>query len=175
MSTPQPLDWHEEIYQALKAANVRQIVYVPDAGHAHLIRRAHEDGEMKAYPLTTEEEGVAAVAGAWLGGERAVLLMQSSGVGNCINMLSLMDNGRFPFVTLVTMRGEWAEFNPWQVAMSRATEPVLTAMGVHCRRVSDPAKAGLEVAAALDDAFLAERSVAVLFSQSLLGRKKWVK
>lgn len=181
MSTSQPaaksspVDWHEEIFQALKAANVRQVVYVPDAGHAHLIRRAHEDGEMRAFPLTTEEEGIAAMCGAWLGGERSVLLMQSSGVGNCINMLSLIDNGRFPFVTLVTMRGEWAEFNPWQVPMGRATETVLGAMGVDCRRVTDPTKAGSEVAAALDDAFLAERSVAVLFSQSLLGRKAWVK
>ncbi len=173
--TPQQVNWHEDIFQALKAANVKQIVYVPDAGHAHVIRRAHEDGSIKTYPLTTEEEGIAAVAGAWLGGERAVLLMQSSGVGNCINMLSLIDNGRFPFVTLVTMRGEWAEFNPWQVPMGRATETVLGAMGVDCRRVTDPSKAGSEVAAALDDAFLAERSVAVLLSQSLLGRKAWVK
>ena len=169
--TPQQVNWHEDIFQALKAANVKQIVYVPDAGHAHVIRRAHEDGTIKTYPLTTEEEGIAAVAGAWLGGERAVLLMQSSGVGNCINMLSLIDNGRFPFVTLVTMRGEWAEFNPWQVPMGRATETVLGAMGVDCRRVSDPTKAGSEVAAALDDAFLAERSVAVLLSQSFSAAK----
>jgi sulfopyruvate decarboxylase alpha subunit len=168
-------DWNESVFQALKAADVRQVPYVPDAGHSHLIRRAHAEPTMKAYPLTTEEEGVAAVCGAWLGGERAVLLMQSSGVGNCINMLSLVENGRFPFVTLVTMRGEWAEFNPWQVPMGRATETVLGALGVDCRRVTDPARAGEEVAAALDDAFLAERSVAVLFSQSLLGRKTWVK
>jgi sulfopyruvate decarboxylase alpha subunit len=169
------VSWHDAVFAALKAADVRQVAYVPDAGHSHLIRMAHADTAMKAYPLTTEEEGVAALAGAWLGGERAVLLMQSSGVGNCINMLSLIENGRFPFVALVTMRGEWAEFNPWQVPMGRATETVLAAMGVDCRRVSDPAKAAEEVAAALDDAFLAERSVAVLFSQSLLGRKTWVK
>ena len=43
--------------------------------------------------------------------------MQSSGVGNCVNMLSLAKNCRFPLVILVTMRGEWAEFNPWQVPM----------------------------------------------------------
>jgi hypothetical protein len=71
--------------------------------------------------LTTEEEGIALAAGAWLGGQRAVLLMQSSGVGNCINMLSLPVNCRMPFLTLVTMRGEWGEFNPWQVPMGTAT------------------------------------------------------
>ena len=169
------LDWHAGVFRALKAADVRQIPYVPDAGHSALIKWAENDPDMKAYPLTTEEEGVAAAAGAWLGGERAVLLMQSSGVGNCINMLSLIAACRFPFVTFVTMRGEWAEFNPWQVPMGRATQGAFELMGVSVRRVTETAKAASEVAAALDDAFLAEQPVAVLFSQSLIGRKSWVK
>ena len=169
------IDWHAGIFRALKAADVRQMPYVPDAGHSELIRRANADPVMKAYPLTTEEEGIAAGAGAWLGGERAVLLMQSSGVGNCINMLSLIAACRFPFLTLVTMRGEWAEFNPWQVSMGRATPAALELMGVSVRRVTDTAKAEGEVAAALDDAFLGEQPVAVLFSQSLIGRKTWIK
>ncbi|HET7880956.1 MAG TPA: hypothetical protein VFL55_08725 [Acetobacteraceae bacterium] len=104
--------WQAQVYAALKAANIRQLAYVPDAGHAQLIEAAHADAAMRAVVLTTEEEGIALAAGAWLGGQRAVLLMQSSGVGNCINMLSLPINCRMPFLTLVTMRGEWAEFNP---------------------------------------------------------------
>ncbi len=111
------LDWRDEIFAALKAADIRQVGYVPDAGHARLIELCHGDREIRAVPLTTEEEGVALVAGAWLGGQRAALLMQSSGVGNCINMLSLTRTCRFPLVMLVAMRGEWAEFNPWQVPM----------------------------------------------------------
>lgn len=174
-TTPVDVDWHAGIFRALKAADVRQVPYVPDAGHSELIKRANADPVMKAYPLTTEEEGVAAAAGAWLGGERAVILMQSSGVGNCINMLSLMASCRFPFLALVTMRGEWAEFNPWQVPMGRATQGAFELMGVSVRRVDDKASAELEVSAALDDVFLAEQSVAILFSQSLIGRKTWVK
>ena len=116
-----PRPWQAEVYAALKAAGIGQIGYVPDAGHAHLIEAAHADPDMHAVVLTTEEEGIALAAGAWLGGQRAVLLMQSSGVGNCINMLSLPVNCRMPFFTLVTMRGEWAEFNPWQVPMGTAT------------------------------------------------------
>jgi sulfopyruvate decarboxylase alpha subunit len=166
-------DWREAVFQALKRANVRQIPYVPDAGHSHLIARAHEDQDIAAYPLTTEEEGIAAVCGAWLGGQRAVLLMQSSGVGNCINMLSLVANCRFPFVTLVTMRGEFAEFNPWQAPMGRATAPALALMGVSVRRVEHAEDAAVEVEAALDDAFKADQSVAVLFAQRLIGRKHW--
>ncbi len=80
-------DWPLAIYEALKAADVRQLCYVPDAGHSRLIRLAHDDPAIATTVLTTEEEGVALSAGAWLGGQRAVLLMQSSGVGNCVNML----------------------------------------------------------------------------------------
>src|SRR5215207_3277546 len=112
--------WQEEIFSILKQGQVRQVAYVPDAGHAHLIRRVHADAQMRGIVLTTEEEGVALACGAWLGGERAVLLMQSSGVGNCINMFSLLASGDFPFLALVTMRGEYAEFNPAQRPMGRA-------------------------------------------------------
>jgi sulfopyruvate decarboxylase TPP-binding subunit len=126
--------WQAQVYTALKNAHVRQIGYVPDAGHAHLIEAAHADPDMRAVVLTTEEEGIALAAGAWLGGDRAALLMQSSGVGNCIKMLSLPVNCRMPFLSLVTMRGEWAEFNPWQVPMGAATPAVLAAAGVHVRR-----------------------------------------
>lgn len=92
----------------------RQASYVPDAGHAGLIELLQADPDICTTVLTTEEEGVALAASAWLGGERSVLLMQSSGVGNCVNMVSLAASCRFPLLALVTMRGEWDEFNPWQ-------------------------------------------------------------
>ena len=168
-------DWREQVFEVFRRNAIRQVAYVPDAGHAALIRMAHADPDMRAYPLTTEEEGVAAVCGAWLGGQRAALLMQSSGVGNCINMLSLIENCRFPLLMLVTMRGEWAEFNPWQVPMSRATQTTLSARGVTVRRVDDAAQMPEAVQAAIDDAFLAEQPVALLISQRLLGRKQWTK
>ena len=167
--------WQDVLFQRLKAGGIRQVPYVPDAGHSHVIRRAQEDADMVAYPLTTEEEGVAAVAGAWLGGDRAALLMQSSGVGNCVNMFSLLVNCRFPFLTIVTMRGEHGEFNPWQVPMGRATPAVLEAMGISVRRVDHGAEVGDAVDAAIDDAFVADQSVAILLSQRLLGRKQWTK
>lgn len=165
--------WQEEIFATLKRGGVRQVAYVPDAGHAHVIRRVHADPDMRGVVLTTEEEGVATVCGAWLGGQRAVLLMQSSGVGNCINMLSLVENCRFPFLCLVTMRGEWAEFNPWQVPMSKGTQPSLEAMGVRVLRASRAEDVAATVSAAFDAVFHAGESVAVLLSQSLIGRKEW--
>lgn len=166
--------WQDLVYAALKRAEVRQVSYVPDAGHARLIELAHADPEMEAIVLTTEEEGVAMAAGAWLGGQRAVLLMQSSGVGNCINMLSLPQNCRMPFLTLVTMRGEWGEFNPWQVPMGSATEAVLRAAGVLVHRAGHAEEAAEMVAACAALAFDSAVSVAVLFSQRLIGAKVFV-
>lgn len=165
--------WQEAIFDALKAARVRQVAYVPDAGHAHLIRRAIADPEIDDVVLTTEEEGVALACGAWLGGERAVLLMQSSGVGNCVNMFSLLRSGDFPFFSLVTMRGEFAEFNPWQGPMGKATPAALELMGIHVLRASRAEDVGAIVAAGLAAAFEAGERIAVLLGQGLVGRKKW--
>jgi sulfopyruvate decarboxylase alpha subunit len=167
--------WQVGVYAALKSAGVRQIGYVPDAGHAQLIEAARADPDVRAVVLTTEEEGVALAAGAWLGGERAVLLMQSSGVGNTINMLSLPVSCRMPFLTLVTMRGEWAEFNPWQVPMGAATPAVLSAVGVHVRRADRADEVAEIVAASAALAFDSAVPVAVLLSQRLIGAKVFVK
>jgi len=167
------VDWPAEIFSVLKGRDVRQMCYVPDAGHARLIALFRADPDIASHVLTTEEEGIAICAGAWLGGQRGVLLMQSSGVGNCVNMLSLATMGRFPLLMLVTMRGEWAEFNPWQVPMGLATEPVLASMGVRTMR-ADTAEALVEtVASAATLAYDADQQVAVIISQRLLGAKQW--
>lgn len=180
MHSPQPNpearssdDWPSELYRVLKAADVRQMSYVPDAGHSQLIRMFSADRDVTTNVLTTEEEGIAIAAGAWLGGQRSVLLMQSSGVGNCINMLSLSAIGRFPLLMLVTMRGEWAEFNPWQVPMSRATQPSLEAIGLKVMRAetSDDLVETVESAASL--AYECDQQIAVLIGQRLIGKKKW--
>jgi len=159
----------------LIAAEVKHVAYVPDTGHAQLIERAHDDPRMEVTVLTTEEEGIGVLAGAWLGGERGVLLMQSSGVGNCINTLSLVKNCRFPFLTLVTMRGDWAEFNPWQNAMANATAPSLEMMGVMTRYVDQPDEISEVLSAATDMVFNGDEAMAILISQRMIGRKEWSK
>jgi sulfopyruvate decarboxylase TPP-binding subunit len=73
------------------------------------------------------------------------------------------------------MRGEWAEFNPWQVPMSAATEPVLSAMGVKVYRVEAAAAVAETAQQAADLAFAGDMAVAVLLSQKMIGRKVWVK
>src|SRR5215470_4518530 len=163
--------WQHALYDLLRDAGITQIAYVPDAGHSVLIDRSLADPGVHAIALTTEEEGVALAAGADLGGARAVLLMQSSGVGNCINMLSLIKGARFPFLTLVSMRGDFGEGNPWQFAMGQATPAVLEAMGVICLRVEQPDEVVATMVAALTMAFKAGQAVAVLLGQKLIGAK----
>ncbi|HTS52924.1 MAG TPA: thiamine pyrophosphate-binding protein [Burkholderiales bacterium] len=167
-------EWQDQLFEVLKAGGIKQVAYVPDAGHARLIERVEDEPGLRGIVLTTEEEGVALACGAWLGGERAALLMQSSGVGNCVNMLSLVSNCRFPFLTLVTMRGEWAEFNPWQVPMAKATQEVLESMGVSVFRVTQANEVAPTVQAAVELAFDSDQAVAVLLSQRLIGRKSWL-
>lgn len=165
--------WPDRIHAVLSALNVRQVPYVPEAGHARLIELCQADRNMRAIPLTTEEEGVALLAGAWLGGERGALLMQSSGSGNCINMLGMTIECRFPLLMLVTMRGQWGEFNPWQLPMGQATLPALSAMGTVVHSVDDAGMVEETVSAAARLAFNTCRPVAVLISQRIVGTKEF--
>jgi sulfopyruvate decarboxylase alpha subunit len=167
--------WPEEIHQVLSDLKIRQVAYVPDSGHARLIELARADRSMRAVPLTTEEEGVALAVGAWLGGEKSVLLLQSSGVGNCINMLATIEECRVPLLMLVTMRGQWGEFNPWQVPMAQGAAPSLTAMGVVVQTVDDPHDVASTIAAAARLAFNTSRAVAVLIGQRVIGAKEFGK
>jgi sulfopyruvate decarboxylase alpha subunit len=171
--SPQTADWPDRLFETLKRGGVRQVGYVHDAGHARLIDRCRADAEIRDVALTTEEEGVALAAGAWLGGERAALLMQSSGVGNCVNMFSLARTCRFPLLMFITMRGEWEEFNPWQVPMGSIVDPVLKLCEAEIYRARAPGDVAGSAERAIQHAFGAERIAAVILSQELIGKKVW--
>jgi sulfopyruvate decarboxylase alpha subunit len=167
--------WPDRLFESIKRGDIRQIGYVPDAGHARLIDRCRADPDIHDVSLTTEEEGVAMAAGAWLGGQRAALLMQSSGLGNCINMLSLTRTCRFPLLMLITMRGEWEEFNPWQEPMGSIVDPVLKLCEAQVYRARMPAEVSGLAERAIQQAFGDERIVALILSQQLIGKKVWTK
>jgi sulfopyruvate decarboxylase alpha subunit len=167
--------WPDQLFETIKRGGVRQVGYVPDAGHARLIDRCRADPGIHDVVLTTEEEGIALAAGAWLGGQRAALLMQSSGLGNCINMLSLARTCRFPLLMLITMRGEWEEFNPWQVPMGSIVDPVLKLCEAEVYRVREPGEVPGIAERAVQQTFGDERIVAMVLSQQLIGRKVWTK
>ena len=167
--------WSAQVFKTFKDADIAQVSYVPDAGHADLISACLADNHLKTTRLTTEEEGVALALGAWLGGERSVLLMQSSGVGNCINMLSVIQETRSPLLMLVTMRGEWGEFNPWQIPMGQGTAKALEDAGVIVYHVHEAGDLTETVYAASQIAFNAYRPAAVLIGQRVVGFKDWRK
>jgi sulfopyruvate decarboxylase alpha subunit len=171
MTLEKSASWPDQIYTVLKQHDVRLIAFVPDAGHSQLIRRCEADRDMRIVSLTTEEEGIALLSGAWFGGQKGVLLMQSSGVGNCINMLSLALLHRTPMPMLVTMRGDFGEFNPAQVPMGQATQTVLEAMGTIVKRADRAEDVEPTVNATLRLAFNTFRPTATLIGQRLIGAK----
>jgi sulfopyruvate decarboxylase alpha subunit len=164
-------DWPRGLYQLMKDQGIRQVGVVPDAGHAELIRLCESDPGMVLVRLTTEEEGVALAMGAWLGGDKSVLLTQSSGVGNCVNMLAMLAVSQTPLAMLVTMRGDWGEFNPWQVPMGRATQPVLEEMGVLVSRADHAHDVVPLAEGVLRISYNTLRPAALLIGQRLLGAK----
>jgi sulfopyruvate decarboxylase alpha subunit len=167
--------WPEEVHALLRTAGVRQVAIVPDAGHARLIKACEKDKSMTVVRLTSEQEGVALLAGAWLGGEKGVLLMQSSGVGNCINMLTLSIACQFPLLMLVTMRGDHGEFNPAQIPMGNSTQAVLEAMDVIVKRADREEDVTEMVSSAARLAFNTYRPVALLIGQRVFGAKDFRK
>jgi sulfopyruvate decarboxylase alpha subunit len=167
------VDWPLQIHRSLRAAGVSMVGYVPDAGHKRLIELCQADGAMRSVVLSTEEEGIGLASGAWLGGQRSVLLMQSSGVGNCINALGMIKVCRFPLLMLVTMRGEQGEFNPWQVPMGEATGATLESMGVAVRRVATAGEVGPAIESAARGCFDECGAAAVLIAQTLIGIKSF--
>ena len=166
-------NWQQRLFLQLKQGGIRQISYVPDAGHSKLIDLAVGDPQITAVALTTEEEGVALSCGAWLGGEKSVLLMQSSGVGNCVNMFSILKSCDFPFLTIITMRGEFEEFNSWQKPMGRATKEILQAMDFETLRVEKYEHVNSLIKNVFERVFLQNSKVAILLSQKFIGKKKW--
>ena len=164
--------WNDAAYRLFKAQGVQQVAYVPDGGLKSLINDLIADNDIETVPVTTEEEAIALSAGAWLGGQRAVVMMQSSGVGNTINAIaSITMTWRFPLVMIVTMRGDYGEANPWQIPMGQATPKVLEDIGMKVIPVETVADAQDALAAGMTMAYESSAPVAILVSQRLIGAK----
>ena len=163
--------WSDDVFHEIKKRKINTVCTIPDGGLTRLLNLVKADVGMRLVTLTTEEEGMGIVTGQWLGGERAMIAMQSSGVGNCINALGLPSVMRAPCLMLVTMRGQWGEFNPWQVQMGQATRPVLEAVGVKCFAVDKAQEVAPTFAGAADLAFNGGFACAVLVGQRVIGAK----
>ena len=164
-------DWKDQLYGSIKALNITQVVYVPDAGHAKLIDRCLADSEIDCFPLVNEFESVGICVGAWAGGRRSCALMQSSGVGNLVNALGLVHSVGAPFFAIATMRGEWGEFNGWQTPMGQAIPKILDAANVVVNRAETSADVIPVTEASGRLAFNSYLPVFSLISQRATGAK----
>jgi len=164
-------NWSEDVLRAIEARQIVTVCTIPDGGLTELLQLIEKKKSLRLVTLSTEEEGIGLATGCWLAGARAMVAMQSSGVGNCINALGLPAAFRAPCLLLVTMRGQWGEFNPWQVPMGQAVRPALEAVGVKCYPVERAEEIGETFAAAADFAFNSRVSAAVLISQRVIGAK----
>ncbi len=145
--------------------------YVPDEAIWRFLQLAKADERTSTVLLTTEEEGVSICAGLDLVGRRSALVMQSSGLGNCVNFLSITQSARSPVLMILGMRGEYGESNPWQYPMGQAVLPVLNAVGVIPYVISNDDDIPLATNAAANAVFKGRRSAAIILSQKFLGAK----
>ncbi|MGH8720479.1 MAG: phosphonopyruvate decarboxylase [Burkholderiales bacterium] len=167
------VDWPLAVHQVLSRLAFGVVGFVPDAGHKRLIELCQADARMRTVVMSTEEEGIGLATGAWLGGAKTALLMQSSGVGNIVNALGMVRECRIPLLIVVTMRGEYGEFNPWQVPMGQATAAVLRAMGTVVQQANAAAEVAAHVDAAARLALGGYCAAAVLISQRVIGIKSF--
>lgn len=162
------MDWSGVLYTRLRQAGIRYFVHVPDTPLSRLITLAGADTEAILLPATREEEGVGIAAGVHLGGGRAALLMQTSGLGNTLNALgSLAVPYQIPFLMVISLRGEPGEWNVAQVPMGRATLPVLEALGLPHATVTAAEEIPELVPPLADVAFRTKIPAALLLSKRL--------
>src|SRR5262245_40001903 len=127
--------WHDIVRDTLKANQVRLVAYVPDNVLKPLIAGIDADLYFKSFPTAREEEAVGIVAGAWMGGMRGIVLMQTSGFATLANVLaSLPVAFQIPVLMMVSERGTLGEFNLGQALVYRTMRPILDALG---RAVAD--------------------------------------
>ena len=123
--------WHAIAHETLKRNQVRLAVYVPDRVLTPLIRALHEDNDFTAFAAAREEEALGILTGAWMGGMRGVLLMQTSGFATLPNVLaSLAVPYQIPLLMIVSERGTLGEFNLGQAMVCRTMRPVLQSLGI---------------------------------------------
>jgi len=127
------------IVDALERIGVTIAAYVPDEWLEPLINEVEQAPGIRGVRLAREDEGIGVCAGAFFGGQRAVLLTQNSGIllsGNAIVGCALMHQA--PFLMLVTYTGVVSDRRFFQIYKGRATEPFVEALGLRYALVDEP-------------------------------------
>ena len=165
------LDSTDVIYNGLKNAGINFVVSVPCANLKKLLNLMDEDENIRHVPVTREEEGFGICAGAYMGGMKPAILMQNSGLGNSVNVLTSLNKlYKFPILMIISHRGTFGEGVYGQIPMSKATTKVLDSLDLTYHKVDNPNEAEKIVEKAWNLAKISEEPIALLFDISYWSR-----
>ena len=164
--------WHEIVQATLKSNDVKLITYVPDRVFTPLIKALHADPDFTTFACTREEEAVGIIAGAWMGGLRGAVLMQTSGFGTIPNALaSLVVPSQIPALIFVSERGTLGEFNLGQAMVCKTVRPVLDSLGVETHTITRHDELAFIVDRSIKQAVATQAPVVFILSPLLTGGK----
>jgi sulfopyruvate decarboxylase alpha subunit len=164
--------WHEIVLAALKANDVRFAVYVPDRVLTPLIKALHADAFFRTFAATREEEALGIVTGAWMGGMRGAVLMQTSGFATIANALaSLVLPSQIPALIFVSERGTLGEFNLGQAMVCRTMRPMLQSLGIEHHTITRQDELAFVVDRSIKQAVMTQAPVVFILSPLLTGGK----
>jgi sulfopyruvate decarboxylase alpha subunit len=164
--------WHEIVLATLKSNNVKLVVYVPDKVFTPLIKALHADPFFTTFAATREEEAIGIVTGAWMGGVRGAVLMQTSGFGTIPNALaSVVVPSQIPALIFVSERGTLGEFNLGQAMVCKTMRPVLDSLGVEYHTITRQDELAFIIDRSIKQAVATQAPVTFILSPLLTGGK----
>ena len=164
--------WHDIVLATLKSNNVKLVVYVPDKVLTPLIKALHADAFFTTFACTREEEAVGIVTGAWMGGMRGAVLMQTSGFATMPNALaSLVVPSQIPALIFVSERGTLGEFNLGQAMVCKTMRPVLDSLGIENHTITRQDELAFIVDRSIKQAVATQAPVTFILSPLLTGGK----
>jgi sulfopyruvate decarboxylase alpha subunit len=171
-SQTRAITWYDIVLATLKANDVRLVVYVPDRVFTPLIKGIHADPFFNAFAATREEEALGIITGAWMGGLRGAVLMQTSGFGTIPNALaSLVVPCQIPALIFVSERGTLGEFNLGQALVCKTMRPVLNSLAVENITITRQDELAFTVDRSIKQAVATQAPVTFILSPLLTGGK----
>jgi sulfopyruvate decarboxylase subunit alpha len=159
----------QAVLRGLKAAGVSVVCYLPDSLFKELYPALDADPDIRTIRVTNEGEGAAICGGVFLSGKRAALVMENSGLRASVEPLARMGLGAgIPVVMLMSYRGELGENNWWAIPHGITMEPVLNALRIPYRVVTDEAQIERSIREAYDWSYAAYYHSAIALGGSIV-------
>ena len=174
--TDTPKSWHAIVLDTLKSNGIKLIVYVPDRVLTPLIKALHANSFFTVFATTREEEAIGVVTGAYMGGMKAAVLMQTSGFATLANALaSLVVPSQIPALMFVSERGTLGEFNLGQAMVCKTLRPVLDSLGIENHTITRHDELEFILDRSIKQAYATQAPVTFILSPLLTGGKVFAK